>query len=56
MDMSTCLNVEEAISSTLGLIQNIDGASRLPYFSLMVLGNYPEVPFAIQICYIMKYY
>ena len=43
MDTSTCLNVQEALSSTLTLLHHVAGPCRLPFFSLIVLGNYPEV-------------
>lgn len=43
MDSYTCLNIQEALSSTMNLMIHLDGASRLPYFGLIVLGNYPEV-------------
>ena len=43
MDTSTCLNIQEALSSTLTLLHHVAGPCRLPFFSLIVLGNYPEV-------------
>lgn len=43
MDAGTCLNVCEALSNTVAMIHHLGGPSRLPFFCLMVLGNYPEV-------------
>ena len=43
MDTTTCLNIQEALSSTLTLLHHVAGPCRLPCFSLIVLGNYPEV-------------
>ena len=54
MDTSTCLNIQEALSSTLTLLHHVAGPCRLPFFSLIVLGNYPEV-LGNEYAYVVSY-
>ena len=43
MDSYTCRNIEDALSSTLRVIDHLQGIPRLTHMSLCVLGDYPEV-------------
>lgn len=45
MTLATLTNIRQSLSNTLSLLNHISsGATRLSYISLIVLGNYPEVP------------
>ena len=43
MDGGTCLNMLQALTDTLMLAHHLTGPSRIPLFSLIALGLYPEV-------------
>ena len=43
MDGGTCLNMLQALTDTLMLAHHLTGPSRVPLFSLIALGLYPEV-------------
>ena len=43
MDGGTCLNMLQALTDTLMLVYHLTGPSRVPLFSLIALGLYPEV-------------
>lgn len=47
MDGGTCLNMLQALSDTLMLVNHVTGPSRVPLFSLIALGLYPEVKFVL---------
>lgn len=43
MDGGTCLNMLQALTDTLMLVHHLTGPSRVPLFTLIALGLYPEV-------------
>lgn len=43
LDSYTCLNIQDALSSTLSLILQLQGAPRLTHLSLILLGDHPKV-------------
>jgi len=43
MDAGTCQNMVQALTDTLMLACNLNGSVRIPLFSLIALGLYPEV-------------
>ena len=43
LNSGSCHAVYESLSNTLTLINHLLGPTRLPLFSIIVLGNYPEV-------------
>lgn len=45
LDTNTLLNVHDALCHVVSLAHSVVGPSRLPLFSVIVLGNYPEVQF-----------
>ena len=47
MDAGTCLNMLQALTDTLMLAHHLTGPSRVPLFSLIALGLYPEVSYTI---------
>ncbi|CAI8023081.1 hypothetical protein GBAR_LOCUS13514 [Geodia barretti] len=48
MDSYTCLNVHEALTSTLCLVLQHQGAPSLSHLSITLLGNYPKCLFPMQ--------
>ena len=43
MDMTTCVNIQQALSHVLSILVHLIGPSRVPLFSLSVLRSYTEV-------------
>ena len=50
MDGGTCLNMLQALTDTLMLAHHLTGPSRVPLFSLIALGLYPEVNLSSLYC------
>ncbi|XP_065911055.1 meiosis 1 arrest protein-like [Dysidea avara] len=48
MDSGTCLNMVQALTDTLMLACNLTGSVRIPLFSLITLGLYPEALYPLQ--------
>ncbi len=51
--LDTLTNIQQSLSNTLSLLIHLSGGHvRVPYISLIVLGNYPEVHSISLIFYI----
>ena len=49
MDGGTCLSMLQALTDTLMLVHHLTGPSRVPLFSLIALGLYPEVILSVLV-------